>query len=157
VTALLTELKTRARLRLNAARPRQPALRLRDCLNQVAMEVGFAHWDHARRVLGGEARAGDDMGRFWHAPACNTLLNAWFANHADACSALALMPGAALLPYQRQFVLASGPFIRELGLDPHDAAWTTAGHDLVRAYGTDPWRALAMRRLKAAPSTFARR
>lgn len=156
MTALLVELKTRARLRLNAARQQQPDLRLRDCLNEVARAVGFVHWEQARRVLGGEARPGDDMGRFWHAPACNSLLNVWFANHDDARSALATKPGAVLLPYRRQFVLADGPFIRELGLDPRDTAWAAAGHDLVRAYGTDPWLRLAFQRLKAPQSTFAR-
>jgi hypothetical protein len=156
MTALLVELKTRARLRLNAARRQHPDLRLRDCLNQVAREAGFAHWDQGRSVLGGEAQVGDDMGRFWHAPACNSLLNAWFANYDDACSALATKQGAVLLPYQRQFIVAGEPFIRELGLDHRDAAWAAAGHDLVRAYGTGPWSRLAFQRLKAPQSTFGR-
>jgi hypothetical protein len=86
VSRLLTELKTRARLQLNAARGAQPDLRLRDCLNQAARDVGFAHWDHGRRVLGGLAATGDDMGTFWHAPRCNSLLNAWFASHAERSS-----------------------------------------------------------------------
>jgi hypothetical protein len=157
MTALLVEIKTRARLRLNAVRAERPDLRLRDCLNQVVKELGFAHWDQGRRVLGGQAQPGEDMGRFWHAPACNTLLNTWFAHYADACEALAIKPGAVLLPYQRQFVVAGGPFIRELGLDPEDAAWAAAGHDVVRAYGSAPWLSLAFQRLKASPSTFARR
>jgi len=157
MTDLLIELKTRARLRLNAARGQQPDLRLRECLNQVATEVGFTNWSHGRRVLGGEAQRGEDMGRFWHAPGCNALLNAWFADYFDACSALALKKGAVLLPYRRQFVLAGAPFIRELGLDHRDADWAVARHDLVQAYGTDPWFRLAFQRLRAPKSTFGRR
>lgn len=157
MTALLVELKTRARLRLNAARREPTELRLRDCLHEVAREVGFAHWDQGRSVLGREAQFGDDMGRLWHAPACNALLNEWFANYDDACSALATSRGAVLLPYQRQFIVAGAPFIRAIGLDPRDAAWAAADRDLVRAYGTEPWSRLAFQRLKAPPSTFAAR
>jgi hypothetical protein len=155
VTALLTELKVRARLQLNAARHEQPELRLRDCLHQAARDAGFAHWDHGRRVLGGQAVPGDDMGTFWHAPRCNSLLNAWFANHGDARVALAAGPGTVLLPYRKQFMVVHDDFIRELGLDPLDAAWSDAQRDLVRAYGTGPWLTLAGHRLKAPRSTFA--
>lgn len=116
MSALLTELKVRARLRLNARRDADPGLRLRDCLGLVAREVGFANWEQARKVLGGEAAPGDDMGTFWHAPRCSGLLNPWFSKLAEARAALAAAtddgpPGgtaglAVLLPYRRQFVLA---------------------------------------------------
>ena len=154
MTALLIELKTRARLQLNAARASQPDLRLHDCLNQVARNVGFSHWEHGRRVLGGLAVPGDDMGSFWHAPRCNGLLSEWFANLSQARAALGEDPGAVLLPYRRQFIVASGDFIRELGLNPADAAWHDVQCDLVRSYGTGPWIALAMKRLKAPRETF---
>lgn len=78
MTTLLTELKTRARLSLNAARREQPELRLRDCLHQAARDVGFAHWDHGRRILGGQAVPGDDMGTFWRAPR-------WTPSTAPSC------------------------------------------------------------------------
>lgn len=47
---LVQELKTRARLRLNAGRRETAAdvaagLRLRDCLQEVSRAVGFAHWE----------------------------------------------------------------------------------------------------------------
>ena len=155
MTALLTELKVRARLQLNAARREQPELRLRDCLHQAARDVGFAHWDHGRRVLGGQAAPGDDMGTFWHAPRCNSLLNAWFAHYADARTALAADLNAILLPYRKQYMVVHDEFIRELGLDPADPTWADAQHDLVRAYGTDPWLTLAFQRLKAPRPTFA--
>lgn len=155
MTALLIELKTRARLQLNATRDDQPAQRLRDCLHAVARDVGFMHWEHARRVLGGLAVPGDDMGTFWHAPRCNSLLNAWFANLTEARVALAVKPGGVLLPYRRQFVVVGDAFIRELGLESDDVARADAQHDVVRAYGSGPWLALAFKRLKAPRTTFA--
>ena len=154
MTALLTELKTRARLQVNAARLEQPELKLRDCLNQAARDVGFAHWENGRRVLGGQAVPGDDVGTFWHAPRCHSLLNAWFANYSKSRGALAATPGAVLLPYRRQFIVVNDAFIHELGLDPGDAAWAGAQRDLVRAYGTGSWLALGVQRLKAARSSF---
>jgi hypothetical protein len=160
MTALLVELKTRARLRLNAARRADAAdagLRLRDCLTLAARDAGFSHWEHARRVLGGEAAPGDDMGSFWHAPGCHALLNHWYASHADARASLAAHPGAVLLPYRRQFVVAGDAYVRELGMDPADPAWEQGGRDLAQAYGGGAWLALALRRLKAPPATFASR
>ena len=152
----LTELKTRARLRLNAQRRQEEAsdLRLRDCLHAVAREVGFAHWEHARRVLGGLAAPGEDMGTFWHAPRTGILLNEWFARREEADAALRRQPRAYLLPYRRQFFLVQREFVRELGLDPEDAAWAALAHDLVGGYGSPAWRALARQRLQAPPASF---
>jgi hypothetical protein len=158
MTRLLDEVKTRARLRLNAARRDDAAtpLRLRDCLGLVAKDLGFAHWDHARRVLGGQAAAGEDMGSFWHAPACHSLLNQWFASHEVAREALAADPRAFLLPYRRQYVVAQEDYVRELGLDPADPAWAMAGRDLATAYGGAAWLALADGRLRATRNVHAR-
>lgn len=157
MTMMLTELKTRARLLRNVAKRQggEDELRLKDCLNQTSRDVGFAHWDHARRVLGGEAVPGEDMGSFWHAPRSGILLNLWFARYDEARAALRDDPAAYLLPYRRQFFLVQSYFILELGLDPEDAAWREAGHDLVQAYGSAAWRALAVRRLQAPRNSFA--
>ncbi len=161
MTQLLIELKTRARLQLNAARRQDapdaegPGPRLRHCLNQVARDVGFAHWDDARRVLGGQAASGDDMGAFWYAPRCATLLNLWFAGYEPARAAQEADRGAFLLPYRRQFIVAQDDFVRELGMDPADPAWAVAQRDLVRAYGSRAWLDLAFARMKAPRSTFA--
>ncbi len=153
----LDELKTRARLRLNAAkRGDEPgAPRLRDCLHEVARAVGFQHWEHARRVLGGEAQWGEDMGRFWYAPRCIVHLNTWIADRGQALAARERTAGF-LLPYRRQFVLVEEGFVRELGLDPADAAWEAAGRDLVSAYGSPAWKALARQRLSAPAGSFER-
>jgi hypothetical protein len=156
---LVTELKTRARLRLNASRKgaiddAAEDLRLRDCLNLVSREVGFAHWEHARRVLGGLAAEGDDMGSFWHAPRTTALLNEWFARHEQAEAALRRDEALFLLPYRRQFVVVEADFVHELGLDAADALWREIGHDLVRGYATPAWEALANQRLRAPRASF---
>lgn len=169
MTAALDELKIRARVRLNrerregAARPQEATPpgptprgpRLRDGLHEAAREVGFQHWDHARHVLGGLAGPGDDHGKFWHAPRCSTLLNLWFADLDRARQALqAAGPQALLLPFRRQFVVVQPPFIRELGLDPADGAWSAAGRDVVAAYGSPAWAALCLARLRAPDARF---
>lgn len=123
-TKAVTELKVRARLRLNAMKASQPELKLRDCLNAVAREIGFDDFHHARRVLSGEARPGDDFGTFWYAERSMGLLNQWFASYEEARAALAAAPRRSfLLPYKRQFMVVEDDFIRELGLDPEDQAW----------------------------------
>lgn len=65
MTALVDELKVRARVRLSAARREgaAPDLKLRDCLHDAARAVGFVRWEHARRVLGGEALPGGGLWR----------------------------------------------------------------------------------------------
>jgi hypothetical protein len=163
MTQPLTELKTRARLLLNASRRESASgasskgardLKLRDCLNRVAKDVGFAHWDHGRRVLGGVASRGDDMGSFWYGKGCAGLLNRWYAAYAEARLALDADAGAVLLPYKRQFVLADTNYLRELALEPADPSWAMAQRDLVQTYGSPSWIALAMRRMQAPASTY---
>ena len=159
MNAPIVELKTRARLRLNAMRrasadaPAGPADtqpdRLRDCLIAVAREAGFTGWEQALRVLGGEAAGGDDLGTFWHAPRCNGLLSHWFAHVDQARECLALGEHRVLLPYRRQFVVVDDHYLRELGLSIGDEAWGEAGRDLVQAYGSPAWLALCNQRLRA--------
>jgi len=158
--ALITELKTRARLRLNAQRREQPgdtapptspdeAPRLRDALNSVSRDLGFLHWEHARRVLGGEAVPGDDLGGFWHTPRCTGFLNHWYARHEQALEGLAASEHRVLVPYRRQFIVVDGHYLRELGLDIAHEAWHLAGRDLVQAYGSAAWLSLCDQRLRA--------
>lgn len=141
------ELRTRARLWLKARqRAGDDEARLRDGLREAARGVGFRHWDHARRVLGGLARPGEDFGAFWHAPRCVHLLNEW---HADLAVARASRDAgqAWLLPYARQFVVVREPYLREIGLDPADPAWAAIGRDLVAGCGTSAWDHLALVRV----------
>ncbi|GIF15759.1 hypothetical protein [Actinoplanes teichomyceticus] len=167
---LVAELKTRARLGLNAARRGDVGLidraraglgrvpspvaewRLRHCLTLVANEAGFDGWEQARRVLGGEAVTGDDMGAFWHAPRCAGLLSHWFTGYAEASAFLAGADGRVLLPYRRQFVVADDNYLEAVGVPGDAEPWRRAGRDLVAAYGTPGWLALARHRLHATRS-----
>ena len=128
----IVELKTRARLRLNAMQRASadapaslaatPPDRLRDCLIAVAREAGFTGCEKALRVLGGEAVSGDNMGTLWHTPRCNGLLSHWYAHHDQARECLPLGDHRVLLPYRRQFVVVDDHYLRELGLSIGDAA-----------------------------------
>ncbi|WP_347612982.1 hypothetical protein, partial [Comamonas thiooxydans] len=127
---------------------------LRDHLHQAAREVGFAGWEQARRVLGTLAAPGDDMGSFWHVPRSGILLHIWFSEYAQARSVLAQQADGFLLPYRRQCFIVQAPFIEALGLNPADPSWVAIGRDLVAAYGTPAWRALAWQRLNAPVGAF---
>ncbi|MDN4590090.1 hypothetical protein DBA29_16475 [Xenophilus aerolatus] len=107
------ELKVRARVRLNRARRegKDDTRSLGDHLQAAARELGFLHWDHARRVLGGTAAVDEDMGDFWHAPRTGLLLHAWFARHDDARQVFATRRSGFLLPYRRQCFIVDAPFI----------------------------------------------
>jgi hypothetical protein len=159
MNALITELKTRARLRLNGIRRGADGAagdeRLRDCLNAVAREIGFLHWQHARHVLGGQAAPGDDMGTLWHTRRCDGLLNHWFAHYERAREALAVSEHRVLVPYRKQFIVVDGNYLKELGLSIDDEAWARAKRDLVHAYGSDAWLGLSGRRLVASRPTVA--
>lgn len=118
------------------------------CLNVVSVEAGFNQWDHARKVLGGEALPTDDMGTFWYDKACSALLNHWFARYEDACESLQQHGSRYLLPYARQFIVADAPFIMAIGLDAAAPAWAAMGRDLVAGYGGSDWRSLVEARLR---------
>jgi len=90
------------------------------------------------------------MGTFWHAPACHSLLNGWFAHLERAREAQAMQPGSFLLPYARQFVVAQDDYVRALGLDPADPAWLQLRRDLPGGYGSAAWRTLCLQRLRAS-------
>ena len=154
--ALVDELKVRARVRLNRARRAGSAgtTRLRDALHETARELGFADWEHARRVLSGLAAPGDDLGGFWHVPRTGILLHIWFSDYAEARAVLEQQREGFLLPYRRQCFIVQAPFIEALGLSPADPAWAEIGRDLVAAYGSPAWRALAWQRLHAPPGDF---
>ena len=153
---LVDEIKVRARVRLSRARREGAAgsTSLRDYLHQAAREVGFAGWEQARRVLGALAAPGDDMGSFWHVPRSGILLHIWFSEYAQARSVLAQQADGFLLPYRRQCFIVQAPFIEALGLKSADPAWAAIGRDLVAAYGTPAWRALAWQRLNAPAGAF---
>ncbi|MFC5742937.1 hypothetical protein [Dyella tabacisoli] len=165
---LLREIKIRARLRLKdllnempdaifytrwVSRKRRwpwPATwKLTHALNIVCTEVGFQDWEHARRVLNGHARPGDDMGGLWYDLRCQLLLNHWFASYEEARAFCGSETTRFLFPFAKQVVVGDESFIRMLGLDPASPLWQQTGRDLYASYGTPAWRALCHARLVA--------
>lgn len=165
---LIREVKTRARLLVNAVEQAQPKvlaqaqrvcetqrwpwperLQIKHGLNIVSAQIGFEHWEHARRVLGAEAVPGDDMGTFWYTQECSVLLNHWYADHRHACDQLAADPQSFLLPYRRQFVVVRRPWLEVIGA-ADEGLWSEAGRDAVRSAGSASWVRLAELRLAAS-------
>lgn len=164
----VTELKTRARLLLNALRAESPSVMqnsariarqqgwpvpqewsLHHALNLVACEAGFSQWEHARQTLEGSAPAPQYMGTFWYDKQAHGYTNHWFASYAEARQQLALRPDSYLLPYKNQFFVAELPCVEQLGLGQHPALWQAISHDLVAGYGSAAWQALCELRFKA--------
>jgi hypothetical protein len=164
----LTELKTRARLLLNALRANSPSVMhssariakqqgwslpekwsLRHALNLAASEAGFHHWEHARQTLEGTAPTPQDMGTFWYDKQAHGYTNHWFASYAEARQQLELHPDSYLLPYKNQFFVAELPCIEQLGLGQHPGLWQAISHDLVAGYGSAAWQTLCALRFKA--------
>lgn len=159
MTSVLEEIKIRARVRLNHARRDNAAdtLTLTECLHDAARALGFAHWEHVRRIMDGHAMVGDDLGDFWHVPRSGIVPNQWFASHAEALQVLDADRSAYLLPYRRQCFIVRAPFIQALGVDPEDVHWSALRHDLLAGYGSSAWDALANQRMRAPLHTFAAR
>ncbi|MFZ6816475.1 hypothetical protein ACO0K3_18545 [Undibacterium sp. Rencai35W] len=163
------ELKTRARILLNALEKQTPAalLKLQQlskrarrpqpdtyslqlCLNLVSIEVGFRSWDHARTVLQGEAKIGDDMGQFWYDDkACSVFMNAWFVEYDVALAFVQARADRFLLPYGTQFVVVEPPYLAVIGLEVDTPRWRTAGYDLMASYGNTDWQVFVTQRLLA--------
>ena len=168
MNALTTEIKTRARLLLKllqnknvVANKRALILsrkqkwelpdqwQLRHCLHLAASDCGFQHWEHARLVLGGNADKDADMGDFWHGVEVGGYTNHWYANYEDALAQLHANPSDYLLPYRHQYVVVGADYIAALGIKSDNIGWSTINHDLVAAYGSAGWLALAQQRLQA--------
>jgi hypothetical protein len=169
---LLTELKTRARIRLNALRRGEAEVmsyarwiavrrrwklpeqwRLHHALNLVAAAVGFRDWSHAHRVLSGRAPTGTDMGGLWYDYRCQLLLNHWFARYDEAQAFIAQSPDHWLFPFGTQFVVGEAAFVRQLGLDPDSPLLRDPQRDVHSIYGTARWRSLCALRLTATRTT----
>lgn len=167
MNVLINELKTRARLWLPLlrsdnvnARKRAHLLcrqhrwdipdtwQLRHCMNLVAADIGFSHWEHARHVLSGQAQPGDDMGDFWHGPEVAGLSNLWYATYADAETQLQADSQLYLFPYRRQFMLVSTHYLDALQLNLDEGLWHGLQRNLMLAYVSPAWRVLTLHRLQ---------
>lgn len=113
----------------------------------IARKYGFNHWDHARVVLTGDAKLGQDQGSFWYKNQCATLLNHWCVSHQEAIE-VQQSQGGTILPYKKQFVVVDKPFLTMVGVDYDSEHWQTLQHDWCR--GEQVHRdALALLRIRA--------
>lgn len=120
------------------------------CLAVVARETGFSTWDHALRVLRGDASE-RDLGTLLHDRETSATLNAWFADHAEARAHLDERRSGGsrvfLLAYKRQFLVVDGFYIEALGLDPDDPDWAALDFDWARPRDRSARTRLIMKRL----------
>ena len=97
----------------------------KDALLVIALENGFASWielkNHFYKILSSPFE-NDYIGGF---------LNPWFARYADAKSQQKL-DGGYLLPFKKQYFLASEDYIKTLGFDPFDPDWNLIDWDWVK-------------------------
>lgn len=126
------------------------AVQRRHCLKAMAMRHGFDGWPHALEVLAGDASR--NYGKVFCPGRCEILTNVWCRSHEEALEAQALS-GGVILPYRHQFLIATDPYLRELGLDPEDSALKSIGQDW-----SQPDDAAALRRAcgKIVAHTIAR-
>lgn len=162
----ITELKTRARVLLNALHAKTPASitrsthvskqktwpipnewALHHALNIVASEAGFSHWELARHIFSGDAQANEDMGVFWYDKQAHGFTNHWFAHYTEAKAQVQLHPECYLLPYKNQFFVAELSCITQLGLADNAPLWQAIQNDLVAGYGSAVWAKLYELRL----------
>lgn len=122
------------------------------CLAVVARECGFLSWEHASRVLRGDASE-LDFGTLLHDKATGGTLNAWFADYAEARSHLEERRRAGsrmyLLAYRRQFLVVDVQYIEGLGLDPDDPDWGAIDFDWARPRDRAAWTHLLAKRIVA--------
>ena len=135
-----------------ALRAAAAEIQRKHCLAAVAREVGFAGWDHAKRVLDGDPSE-SDFGTLLYGGDWGTRLNHWFANYEEARAFHrdASEPGARLylLAYKRHFFVCDRHFLEALGLKPDDADWEAIDWDWVRPANADARRRLYAKILAA--------
>jgi len=96
-------------------------LKRRHCLNVIAMEVGFRTWAALAQVLESD-EVGGDFGTILCPKRMMVHQNIWLADYAEA-QAIHRDHGGYLLGYRRQFFIADGDYLLDLGLDPEREDW----------------------------------
>ncbi len=149
----------RARLRMLVERSKADdaaleavAVQRKHCLTVVARETGFFSWEHASRVLRGDA-CEPDFGTFLHDRDTRGTLNAWYVDHAEARAHIEERRRAGehvfLLAFKRQFMVVGAQYIKALGLDPDDPDWEALGYDWVQPGDPAARMCLTVKRLAA--------
>jgi hypothetical protein len=133
-----------------------PRMQRKHCLAVVAREHGFSSWDHAKRVLEGDAGERDVGTLMYDDARMSGFLNAWYADYAEARAHLDEARGRGerqyLLAYRTQFFVTGETFVVErLGLDADDEDWKAIDYDWARPRDPAARRRLYKKRLDARP------
>ena len=135
-----------------ALRDAAPSMRRKHCLAVVACELGFTSWEHAKRVLDGDASE-VDFGKLLYGDNWGARLNHWFASYKEARTFLDGVTGddgpRYLLAYKRHFFVADRHYVEALGVDPEDADWRAIGWDWPRPKSDEARRRLYAKVLSA--------
>ena len=80
------------------------------------------------------------------------FLNVWCRDYPEALEHHQSHTGSYLLPYKKQFVVVSTPFIRTLGFtSDSDELWSAIGGNLIEAYAGTQWDTLCRIRIRRMP------
>jgi hypothetical protein len=132
--------------------PISAEIKLKDCLNIIAHQLGFENWYQAQVVLSGSNKnvQGLDMGTFFYPRGADIFINEWFANYQQAKNTLLEKAGEKwLLPYKKQFIVVKSNYISTFKLDKKlILLWTDLDHDMVDGYKSKAWDKLACEIIK---------
>jgi hypothetical protein len=103
--------------------------RRRHCLSVIALELGFRGWAQLAHVLedGGD---GADFGTILCPKRMMPHQNIWVATYSEA-KQIRAEHGGFLLGYRKQFFIADGDYLQELGLDPEAEGWEAMERDWI--------------------------
>lgn len=122
------------------------------CLAVVAREAGFSSWEHALRVLRGDAEE-RDFGTLLYDDQTSASLNVWYVDYDEARAHLlerrSRGESVYLLAYRRQLFITDWDFVERLGLDPTDPDWEAIGFDWARPTDAGARARLYAKRLEA--------
>ena len=91
------------------------------CLNVIAMELGFRTWAALAHAMEGD-EVGGDFGTILCPKRMMVHQNIWLADYKEAVD-IKREHGGYLLGYRRQFFIADGDYLQDLGLDPERNEW----------------------------------
>lgn len=123
-------------------------LTLKSLLRIAAKKAGFSDWHHARHILDGHWKPGDDAGTFWYSPKCMVFLNIWCRNLEEAEQEMANQPDAVLYPYKKQFVIGDESYAAVLGLQEQylEMKWDNS-RNLTNRSNISIWEECALARI----------
>jgi hypothetical protein len=121
------------------------------CLAVVARETGFSSWEHASRVLRGDASE-NDFGSLLYGSGAGGTLNAWYVDYAEARAHLDERRRAGelvfLLAFKRQFMIVGTQYVEALGLASDDVDWEALGYDWIHPADSSARTRLTLKRLE---------